>query len=75
MNRLQVVPGGERVGKSPVSSSALRVNGDRPGSVRRRRGRHLARFYRAVDWGYLRFVLAWGATVFVLVYVAAGRMQ
>ena len=33
----------------------------------------LAELYHAVDWQYCRFMLAVAVTVFVLVYVAAGR--
>lgn len=35
---------------------------------------HLTRFYRAVQWDYVRLVVGYSAGVAVLVYVALGRM-
>lgn len=72
MTRHTIVPGGER-GRGSVSGPALRANRDRPESVRRRSGRRPAEFFHAIDWGYVRFMAAVAATVFVVVYVALGR--
>ena len=33
----------------------------------------MRRFYRAIDFDYVRLVLGYSAAVFVLVYVALGR--
>lgn len=35
----------------------------------------LRRFAGAVDWGYCAFTLGWAVAVFVLTYVALGRMR
>ena len=69
----RIVSGGERVGKSPAGGPAPRFTDLRAEGVIRRSGRRLAELYHAVDWPYCRFMLAVAVTVFVLVYVAAGR--
>ncbi len=72
MRRSTIVPGGER-GRGSASGPALGVPVDRPRSVRRRSGRRPAEFFHAIDFGYVGFMLAVAATVFVAVYVAMGR--
>ena len=67
----RIVSGGSEVG-SPRRPPALGVTDLRPRSVRKG-GRRLAELYHAVDWPYVGFMLAVAVTVFVAVYVAAGR--
>lgn len=68
----KIVPGGERVGTIPVGAPALWAKRDRPSSVLRRSGRHLAELYHAVDWGYVGFVVAVIATGLVCLHIAMG---
>ena len=70
MRALKVVPGGERASSPTQRTCApgLRVRSaqGRPSKVRRRP----ARFIHAIDFGYAGFVLAWAATLAVLLHVA-----
>jgi hypothetical protein len=69
----KIVPGGERVGKSPAGGPALRVSVDRPPSVLRRSGRRPAEFFHAIDWGFVGFCFAVAATVYVVISFALER--
>ncbi len=85
----KIVPGGERVGKSPAGGPALRANGDRLTSVIRRSDRPRPSFSRRnerpapawsddprrfhIDWGYLAFVVGFASVAFVLTFVALER--
>jgi hypothetical protein len=67
-----IVPGGERVGKSPVSEPALRAKAIRPTSVHRRFGRRPAEYgwgvdtrawWRRIDWPMWRLIAGTVATL------------
>lgn len=67
MRAHKIVSGGERGWRSPAGGPAPR------GSVRRRSGRRPAELIHAIDWGYVGFMVAVAATVFVLVRFALER--
>lgn len=77
MNRHQVVSGGNVArSRGDVRPPAFRAADLRPRSVSQGGGcpTPITRLLRAIDWGYVAFMLAWAVTVFAVVYVALGRV-